>query len=47
MFYFITDILDNSAEWRYYGADDNHQGDPTRCGMPINPLLEEFIWSYL
>ena len=36
-----TDILDNSAEWRYYGADDNHQGDPTRCGMPINPLLEE------
>ena len=28
-------------EWRYYGADDNQNSDPTRCGMPINPLLEE------
>jgi transcription initiation factor TFIIB len=36
-----TDILDRSAEWRYYGADDNQGGDPTRCGMPINPLLVE------
>ena len=36
-----TDILDSTAEWRYYGADDNQQSDPTRCGMPINPLLEE------
>ena len=36
-----TDILDQSAEWRYYGADDNQGGDPTRCGMPINPLLVE------
>ena len=36
-----TDILDHSAEWRYYGADDNQGGDPTRCGMPINPLLME------
>ena len=36
-----TDILDATAEWRYYGADDNQQSDPTRCGMPINPLLEE------
>ncbi len=35
------DILDSSPEWRFYGADDNQQGDPTRCGMPINPLLEE------
>jgi transcription initiation factor TFIIB len=35
------DNLDQSAEWRYYGADDNHQTDPTRCGMPINPLLKE------
>ena len=31
------DKLDDTAEWRYYGADDNHNGDPTRCGMPINP----------
>jgi transcription initiation factor TFIIB len=35
------DILDQGAEWRYYGVDDNHNSDPTRCGMPINPLLAE------
>ena len=35
------DIVDHSAEWRYYGADDNQNSDPTRCGMPINPLLQE------
>ena len=35
------DLVDQSAEWRYYGADDNQNSDPTRCGMPINPLLEE------
>jgi transcription initiation factor TFIIB len=34
------DIVDQSAEWRYYGADDKQSSDPTRCGMPINPLLE-------
>ena len=36
-----NDILDESAEWRYYGADDSQIRDPTRCGMPINPLLKE------
>ena len=35
------DALDNSAEWRYYGADDTNGKDPTRCGIPINPLLVE------
>ena len=35
------DILDQTAEWRYYGADDNGSSDPTRCGMPVNPLLRE------
>jgi|LauGreDrversion4_2_1035121.scaffolds.fasta_scaffold00184_16 transcription initiation factor TFIIB len=35
------DILDQGAEWRYYGADDTHGSDPTRCGLPTNPLLEE------
>jgi len=35
------DLVDHSAEWRFYGADDNSNSDPTRCGMPINPLLEE------
>lgn len=36
-----TDTIDQGAEWRYYGADDSHGSDPTRCGMPINPLLKE------
>jgi transcription initiation factor TFIIB len=35
------DVLDFGAEWRYYGADDINSADPTRCGMPINPLLKE------
>jgi transcription initiation factor TFIIB len=36
------DMIDQSAEWRYYGNEDSHGGnDPTRCGMPINPFLEE------
>lgn len=35
------DSLDNTAEWRYYGVEDNNNSDPTRCGMPINPLLKE------
>jgi len=35
------DIVDQSAEWRFYGADDNQHSDPTRCGLPINPLLKE------
>jgi transcription initiation factor TFIIB len=39
------DNLDTSAEWRYYGNDDNNHNDPTRCGMPINPLLRESSYS--
>ena len=35
------DSLDQTAEWRFYGADSNQSDDPTRCGMPINPLLKE------
>ena len=35
------DSLDESAEWRYYGAEDSGSKDPTRCGMPINPLLKK------
>ena len=35
------DTTDQTAEWRYYGADDNNSIDPTRCGMPINPLLKQ------
>lgn len=32
-------IIDDGAEWRYYGADDSRESDPTRCGMPSNDLL--------
>ena len=35
------DIMNEGAEWRFYGANDNKSDDPTRCGMPINPLLKE------
>tara|TARA_E500000178_G_scaffold56945_1_gene53437 strand:- start:1152 stop:2189 length:1038 start_codon:yes stop_codon:yes gene_type:complete len=35
------DVLDNTAEWRYYGSEDTNTKDPTRCGIPINPLLKE------
>jgi transcription initiation factor TFIIB len=35
------DVLDHSAEWRFYGADNSQLNDPTRCGMPVNPLLVE------
>jgi transcription initiation factor TFIIB len=35
------DVLDFSPEWRFYGADDKNANDPTRCGNPINPLLQE------
>jgi len=35
------DILDHSAEWRFYGEEDSSASDPSRCGMPINPLLQE------
>jgi transcription initiation factor TFIIB len=37
----FKDYLDNKAEWRYYGSSDNNSSDPTRCGMPVNPLLKE------
>lgn len=38
----FKDILNTSAEWRFYSTSDNSSGsNPSRCGMPINPLLEE------
>ena len=36
-----TNTLDYSPEWRFYGAEDKNATDPTRCGNPINPLLQE------
>ena len=35
----MSSILENDAEWRWYGAHDSKGLDPTRCGIPINPLL--------
>ena len=32
-------VIDNGAEWRFYGAEDSRGDDPTRCGMPTNNLL--------
>jgi transcription initiation factor TFIIB len=32
-------VIDNTAEWRYYGNDDNRDSDPSRCGLPTNSLL--------
>ena len=34
------DVLDHSAEWRYYGAEDSKTSNPTRCGIPVDPLLK-------
>lgn len=31
--------LDMNAEYRFYGNEDSKAVDPTRCGMPIDPLL--------
>lgn len=31
--------IDQGAEWRFFGPDECQSGDPSRCGMPINPLL--------
>jgi len=33
--------IDQSAEWRFYGCDDNKGADPTRCGMPTSDLLPD------
>ena len=37
----FTNIIDTNPEWRFYGSEDTKSSDPTRCGMPINPLLIE------
>ena len=34
--------IDYNQEWRFYGNDENgNRSDPTRCGIPINPLLPD------
>lgn len=37
----VDRIIDTGAEWRYYGYDDNKNGDPSRCGLPTNDLLPQ------
>jgi transcription initiation factor TFIIB len=32
-------LLDQGAEWRFYGADDTRGTDPTRCCPPSNDLI--------
>jgi transcription initiation factor TFIIB len=34
-------IIDDSQEWRYYGAEDSKNVDPTRCGLPTNNFYPE------
>ena len=34
-----NNVIDSTAEWRFYGNDDNRDSDPTRCGLPTNNLL--------
>jgi transcription initiation factor TFIIB len=35
------DLIDHGAEWSIYSGDNASNYDPSRCGMPINPLLAE------
>ncbi len=32
-------IINSNPEWRWYGSNDSKNTNPTRCGMPMNPLL--------
>tara|TARA_Y100000589_G_C27159179_1_gene632055 strand:- start:733 stop:1875 length:1143 start_codon:yes stop_codon:yes gene_type:complete len=34
-------IIDQTAEWRFYGSEDSKSSDPTRCGLSTNVLLPE------
>lgn len=35
----MDNVIDCSAEWRYYNGDDSKSEDPSRCGLPTNSLL--------
>lgn len=44
----VQRYLDHSAEWRYYGQDDNRRtSDPARCGLPVNELHPSMSSSVL
>ena len=34
-------VIDETPEWRYYGAEDNKSVNPTRCGMATNEFYSE------
>ena len=35
----IDNVIECTAEWRYYNGDDSKSEDPSRCGLPTNALL--------
>jgi transcription initiation factor TFIIB len=39
--YIYKEVLDSSPEWRFYSGSDDKHTDNSRCGNPINPLLQE------
>lgn len=43
--YICEDVFDHSPEWKTHGSDDKIQTDPSRCGNPINPLLEQLSYT--
>ena len=40
-----SNLIDESAEWNYGHEDSMYGKDPSRCGGPINPLLEKSSMS--
>ena len=40
-----TQALDYSPEWRFFSVDDRNATDPSRCGNPIDPLLEQSSYA--
>lgn len=36
----VSVMLDHSAEWKHYGAEDANASDPARCGISTNPLYD-------
>lgn len=37
----VSRFIDTTAEWRFYGCEDNKGSDPTRCGLPVSELLPD------
>ena len=41
----INTLIDDTAEWNFGGDDAMNSKDPSRCGGPVNPLLEKSSMS--